>query len=366
MAKKETSHFDDLASKFQAIVTNAVDGIITINEKGIIESINPAALEIFGYTNDEMLGSNVKMLMFEPEYSKYDKVFDNNPLTGQIKIISKGHEVIGKRKNGTTFPFLLSLSEVIHEDKKIFIGVIHDISELKEVKEALVKEKELSELKSRFVSMASHEFRTPLSAILSSISLIARYNEHEDIDKRMKHVGRIKSSVDNLNTILNGFLSLSKLEEGFIMVDADTFDIMELSEDVIDELNGILKSGQQIIYKHIGQKISILLDENLLRNIMINLVSNAIKYSKEKKKIWITTNIENNQLVLIVRDEGIGIPEYEQKYLFSRFFRAQNVTSISGTGLGLNIVKKYLDLVKGEIAFISNHEGTTFTVQIPL
>jgi signal transduction histidine kinase len=196
--------------------------------------------------------------------------------------------------------------------------------------------------------------------------LIARYNENEDLDKRMKHVNRIKSSVDNLTTILNGFLSLSKLEEGIIMVDPVAFDIVELTEDVIDELNGILKDGQQIIYKHIGEATSIFLDKNLLRNIMINLVSNAIKYSKEKKKIWITTNIESNRVSFIVRDEGIGIPEYEQKYLFSRFFRAQNATSISGTGLGLNIVKKYLDLVNGEIAFVSNHEGTTFTVKIPL
>lgn len=366
---KGASYFDDLTSKFQAIVTNAVDGIITINEEGIIESINPAAVQIFGYEMEELLGVNVKILMLDPESSMYDKPNLNQSEVGEFKIISKGHEVIGRRKNGTTFPFLLSISEVVHDSKKIFIGIIHDISEikeLKEIKEALLKERELSELKSRFVTMASHEFRTPLSAILSSVSLIARYNENEDVDKRLKHVNRIKASVENLTTILNGFMSLSKLEEGVVVVDAVMFDIMELSEDVIDELNGILKNGQQIVYKHIGQKLSVHLDMNLLRNIMINLVSNAIKYSKEKKKIWVTTNIENEKMILIVRDEGIGIPEYEQKYLFNRFFRAHNATSISGTGLGLNIVKKYLDLMRGEIAFISNHEGTTFTVQIPL
>jgi len=363
---KGTSYFDDLTSKFQAIVTNAVDGIITINEKGIMESINPAALQIFGYELEEVLGSNIKMLMPEPDQSKHDGYLGNYHSTGQAKIIGNGREVIGKRKNGSTFPFLLSISEVLHDNKKIFIGVIHDISELKEIKEALMKERELSELKSRFVTMASHEFRTPLSAILSSVSLIARYNETEDIDKRIKHVNRIKSSVENLTTILNGFLSLSKLDEGVVVVDAVTFDVTELVEDVHEELNGILKNGQQIIYKHIGDVTSVLIDQHLLRNIMINLVSNAIKYSKERKKIWVTTNVENNKMILIVRDEGIGIPEYEQKYLFNRFFRANNVTSISGTGLGLNIVKKYLDLMHGEITFISNHEGTTFTVQIPL
>lgn len=360
------THFDDLASRFQAIVTNAVDGIVTINEKGIIESINPAALQFFGYEIEELLGVNVKILMFEPENSLYDKLIEKHPEAAEIKIISKGHEVIGRRKDGTTFPFLLSLSEVIHDNKKIFIGVIHDISELKEVKAALIKEKELSELKSRFVTMASHEFRTPLSAILSSISLIARYNENEDIDKRMKHVNRIRSSVENLTTILNGFLSLSRLEEGVVLVESVSFDINDLIEDLIDELNGILKHGQKINYIHSGALKSVVLDKNLLRNIMLNLVSNGIKYSKEGKIIEISTTIENNVLVLIVKDEGIGIPIYEQKYIFSRFFRAQNVTNISGTGLGLNIVKKYLDLLNGTIEFSSNHQGTVFTVQIPL
>src|SRR6187431_3511450 len=175
---KGASYFDDLTSKFQAIVTNAVDGIITINERGIMESINPAAMQIFGYDENEVLGSNIKMLMPEPDQSSHDKYLGNYHATGERKIIGKGREVIGKRKDGSTFPFLLSISEVIHDNKKIYIGIIHDISELKEIKEALLKERELSELKSRFVTMASHEFRTPLSAILSSVSLIARYNEN--------------------------------------------------------------------------------------------------------------------------------------------------------------------------------------------
>lgn len=366
MAIKKTVHFDDIVSKFQAIVSNGVDSIIMIDEKGLIESMNPSALQIFGYEQEEVLGLNIKMLIPESDQSKNDGYFANNRKVEPSNIIGNRCEVIGKRKNGSLFPFLLSTNEVLQEDKKIVIGIIHDISELKEIKEALIKERELNELKSRFVTMASHEFRTPLSAILSSVSLIARYNETEDIDKRIKHVNRIKSSVDNLTTILNGFLSLSKLEEGVVVIDAVAFDIIDLVGDVHEELNGILKNGQQIIYKHIGGATSVLLDKNLLRNIMINLVSNAIKYSKEGKKIWITTNVENNKMILIVQDEGIGIPEYEQKYLFSRFFRAHNVTSISGTGLGLNIVKKYLDLMNGEITFMSNHGGTTFTVQIPL
>ncbi|WP_018343212.1 PAS domain-containing sensor histidine kinase [Cytophaga aurantiaca] len=364
MPEKKAAKFDDLEPRYQAIVTNAVDGIITINESGTMESVNPAALEIFGYEQDEMLGANIKMLLPEREQDE-DKGATNCYVIGQHSI-GRGREVIGKRKNGTIFPFLLSMSEVLLANKKTFIGIVHDISELKEVKEELVKEKELSELKSRFVTMASHEFRTPLSAILSSISLIARYNENDDTDKRLKHVGRIKSSVDNLTTILNGFLSLSKLEEGVTVVDAVAFDIRDLTEEVSDELNGILKNRQQIVSKHTSDTQTVYLDKSLLRNIMLNLVSNAIKYSKEGKKIQITTTIENNQLTLIIQDEGIGIPAYEQKYIFSRFFRAQNATSISGTGLGLNIVKKYLDLMNGTITFTSNHEGTTFTVQIPL
>lgn len=365
MPLKSTSR-SDLESRYQAIIDNAVDGIITIDERGIIESVNPSTLGMFGYTMDELIGINVKILMPEPDRSSHDRYMNNYHNTGRGNIIGKGREVIGRRKDGSLFPFLLSISELILENKKIFTGVIHDISELREVKDALAKERDLSELKSRFVTMASHEFRTPLSTILSSVSLISRYNDSKDEDKRIKHVNRIKSSVNNLTGILNDFLSLSRLEEGRISNDPTEFSINDLLLDVIDEMNGILKENQQIQHIHELNKELVFLDKNLIRNIMINLISNAIKYSSEGQEIEIKTRVENNVLTLEIKDQGIGIPEEDQIYLFSRFFRAHNAANIPGTGLGLNIVKKYLDILRGRIEYVSQQSmGTTFIVQIP-
>ncbi len=356
----------DSNSRLKAIIENAVDGIITIDSRGTIESSNPAAARLFGYSQDEMMGKNIKILMPEPDRSNHDQYIANYHRTGVGKIIGKGREVIGKRKDGSTFPFLLSVSEVELSERKIFTGIIHDISELQEVKDALKKEMELNELKSRFVTMASHEFRTPLSAILSSASLISKYNDPKDDEKRLKHINRIKSSVVNLTTILNDFLSLSKLEEGKVLNTPVEFDIKELANEVVEEMNSVLKKNQYITYLHYGEDTKMSLDKNVLKNICINLLSNAIKYSPEGKQIEFVTSTSENHLDIVVKDHGIGIPEADKQHLYSRFFRAQNASNIQGTGLGLNIVKKYVDLLNGKIHFVSElDKGTAFTVTLP-
>ncbi|MBL7915831.1 MAG: PAS domain S-box protein [Bacteroidia bacterium] len=235
-----------------------------------------------------------------------------------------------------------------------------------ELKLALIKEKELSELKSRFVTMASHEFRTPLSTILSSASLISKYNEPGQDEKRFKHIDRIKSSVTNLTSILNDFLSLGKLEEGKVSCSPTSFDITELGHELVNEMKEVAKAGQQIQYGHKGSDTSVLLDKNLTRNICINLLSNAIKYSNENKSIRFITEIKDKELTIRIADQGIGIPEEEHQHIFERFFRANNASNIQGTGLGLNIVKKYVDLMQGSITFESTFgKGTTFVVILP-
>jgi signal transduction histidine kinase len=236
-----------------------------------------------------------------------------------------------------------------------------------ELMRALEKEKELNELKSRFVTTASHEFRTPLATILSSVSLISKYNLTEEEDKRFKHINRIKSSVNNLTEILNDFLSLSRFEEGVVRNNPQEINIMEFSHDISEEMKGMLKEGQTIVYKHIGTDPTVKLDKQLLKNVFINLLSNAIKYSHEGKEISFTTdnNISGN-IRITIKDNGIGIPESDQPLLFERFFRAQNAGNIQGTGLGLNIVKKYVELLEGEISFVSKLDlGSTFIVIIP-
>ncbi|MEZ4776746.1 MAG: PAS domain S-box protein [Bacteroidia bacterium] len=399
-----------------AIIESAVDGIITISKHGSIESANHAAEQLFGYEKGELIGQKINILMPEPYHSRHDGYIKNYTDTGEKKIIGIGREVTGLKKDGTTFPFYLSVSEVDHGEEKIFAGIIHDLTHQKEaeaelkkysekleqrveartealaqaineleieIKErklaeqalivhqkkiqlALEKERELNELKSRFVSMASHEFRTPLATILSSISLVTRYEGSEHLDKREKHINRIKSNVRHLTNILNDFLSLSKLEEGIIEINIETFDIVEWMHDLLEEIEEQKKEGQKFFYTYQGTESVVELDPHLLKNILFNLISNAIKYSQEYKEIHISTQVNETDLVLTIEDQGMGIPESDQPYMFERFFRAKNAINIQGTGLGLSIVKRYIDLMNGQISFSSIYgKGTIFTIQLP-
>lgn len=235
----------------------------------------------------------------------------------------------------------------------------------KDLYKALSKERELNELKSRFVSMASHEFRTPLATIMSSISLVQKYGEMNEIEKQERHVNRIKSSIKNLTDILNDFLSLGKLEEGKVKNLSEEFNIKVFVSDIVSEMQTIAKIGQKIIYTHTGDE-TILLDSKLLKNILFNFISNAIKFSPEGKEIYVVSETEKSIVKISVKDSGIGISKEDQGHLFERFFRGQNAGNVQGTGLGLNIVSKYIELMNGSIAVSSEeNKGTKFAVAFP-
>jgi two-component system, LuxR family, sensor kinase FixL len=386
----------------QSIIENAIDGIITIDSKGIVESLNPAALKLFGYEAHEVIGKNINVLMPEPYKSAHDGYIERYKTTREKHIIGIGREVSGLRKDGSTFPFRLAVSEVQYDDRIIFTGFIHDLSkqksaeedlkkyteeleekinerthdltklvgQLEEAKEevslSLEKEKELNHLKTRFVSMASHEFRTPLSSVQLSASLIEKYLEKSDVESIKKHTGKIKGSVSHLTNILNDFLSLERLEAGKIEPNIQEFDLVKFSEDITEEMQLIAKQNQHIVYQHTGITSKIKLDSNLLKNCIINLISNAIKYSGENSFIEFNTEISSDSCSITVKDNGIGIPETEKKSLFEAFFRAHNTGNIPGTGLGLNIVKRYVNLMSGEVSCLSEqHQGTIFILTFP-
>jgi PAS domain S-box-containing protein len=417
-------HDSEAALRLKAIIKTATDGIIIIDEAGIIELVNEAALLLFAYAEDELVGQNIRMLMPNPHRDAHDTYIQNYINTGVRKIIGIGREVVGLRKDQSTFPLRLSISEVQLPERMVFTGILHDLSAQKaaeariielnqhleeevstrteelattinqllntnnqlefeiqerkaaettlrknelDLRKAIEKERELNTLKSRFVSMASHEFRTPLSTILSSADLLEMYSQEDQQEKRLRHTTRIKSAVNNLISILNDFLSLSKLEEGKITITPVEFNLEDFCEEVMDDVQAILKPGQILQHHGLSADILITLDKKMLKNIFINLFSNAIKYSDPGKPIDCFVAIENNELNISIQDHGIGIPEEEQQHLFTRFFRAHNVENIPGTGLGLNIVKRYVELMNGRIHFESTlGEGTTFHVHIPL
>jgi len=399
----------DIAKTLEAIIDTAIDGIITIDKNGTIETMNPAAASIFGYQKEEVIGHNVKVLMPNPDRTRHDGYLHNYLSTKVPKIIGVGREVKGMKKDGSTFPFRLAVSEVILADRIIFAGVVHDLSDIyianeklqkindeledkveertkeledainkllkanKELEEsqteisiALSREKELGELKSRFVSMASHEFRTPLSTILSSASLIGKYDDEKGQPNREKHINKIKSAVTNLTGILNDFLSLSKIEEGREDYNIEEVKVSDVCLAVKSELSGILKNGQVIQDEYSGIPQPLFTDQRILKNILFNLASNAVKYSPDNSEIIIHVAFDKEEVMITVEDQGRGIPQEDQKHLFSRFFRASNVENIQGTGLGLHIVTMYLKRLGGSIDFKSEEgKGTTFFLNIP-
>ena len=233
------------------------------------------------------------------------------------------------------------------------------------MEELLAKEKHLNELKSRFVSIASHEFKTPLSTILSSAYLLQMYTQSEEQGKRNKHIERIVNSVNNLTGILNEFLNVGKIEEGKVMLKYSEFNLTALLKEMISDCVVLLKEGQELVYNPTGGT-EFYTDITLLRHILLNLITNAIKFSEPGKKITISSNITPESLTVTIEDKGIGIPDEEKKHLFDRFFRASNALAMQGTGLGLHIVARYTELLGGAIECMSQLGiGTTFTVSIP-
>jgi PAS domain S-box-containing protein len=395
--------------KFQAVIQNASLGILVINSFGTVILANNFLLNLFGYSEeDELLGNKLEILIPQRYHHKHvsdREQFKNHPSSRPMGI---GRDLFGVRKDGTEIPVEISLSSYINDQGVFSIAFISDISarievqnklkaqrlelasmnkemellneELErkvevrtaklqetlqkleaskeELSKALSKEKDLGELKSAFVSMASHEFRTPLSTILSSASLLAKYKLTEEQSKRDKHVQRIKSSVLNLNNILNEFLSLGKIEDGKISAHETVFDIKELILQQTNEITEIFKPGQSVHYSHKG-KNEVTLDEVLFKNILINLLSNAAKFSPENKPIFISSNVNDKELKFTVKDQGIGISEKDQEHLCEIFFRAANAENIPGTGLGLHIVAKYAEMMNGKIEIKSELEKGT-------
>lgn len=402
--------------QFQEIFEGSTEGIVIVNKTGTIVEANPASERIFNYDTGELIGKGLDCLLpdrLRIKHKQFREDFHNAP---SPRSMGMGRDLMALRKDGSEFPVEVSLSHTISNGQFLVMAFVIDITQRKkaenalkqseeqlivyatelerkveartealnelvhklenevqerkkaeeEVRKSLERERELNDLKSKFVSIASHEFRTPLSTILSSTSLIQQYKERNEFEKQDKHINRIKSSVNHLTGILNDFLSLGKLEEGKLEVLRETFTLHDFLHEVLDEVSPSLKEEQSLVID-MPKNYQVNTDPRMLRNILFNLLSNASKYSDKGKKITLSCTCGNEKLVLLVSDEGIGIPDSEVKYLFDRFFRASNVTNIQGTGLGLHIVKRYVDLLKGTISFSSEEgKGSIFTIEIPI
>ena len=359
MVQERTKKLHESQKMYNAIARNFPDGMISVFDKDYrYVFVEGKELYALGITSEMLLGMPY-LDRLAPEVAEQTKHELMDVFKGESKSIE-----IQFRKNY----YVLEAVPIRDTDGSIshILVIEKNITKRKQdeekVRKALKHERELSELKSRFVSTASHEFRTPLSTILSSVSLLSRYSSEEDQPKREKHIQRIKNSVHHLTGILNDFLSLDKLETGAVKDHPVNFDLDEFVQDVCDQLTPTLKKHQRIQYCHSGQN-QVYLDKQTLNNILYNLISNASKYSDQP--IELSTSLSNGQLIIVIKDQGIGISEQDQKHLFEKFFRSKSTINTPGTGLGLNIVKKYVDIIGGEIdVFSILGEGTTFTVKL--
>jgi PAS domain S-box-containing protein len=359
-------------NRFEALFNSASMAIIVVDSKGVINMANPFANSLFAYTEETMVGQMLEQLIPQRHHAKHVGHRDGYIDKPNARSMGVGMTLSAMKKDGTEFPVEISLGHFKTGEEQYAIAFIADITKRKINEEKIIaqqlemeKEKEVNDLKSRFVSMASHEFRTPLSTVLSSVSLLSKYTTTEDQSKRDKHIDRIKSSVKTLTDILNEFLSLGRIEEGKVEMNAEVFDLVEFINGINNEMSVLLKPGQNFIFNHKGNTQTYT-DTNLLKHIMINLLSNAIKFSPENTNIIIDAEVTASHTKISITDKGIGIPINDQVHLFERFFRATNVTNIQGTGLGLHIVGRYVELLNGTIHCHSEFEnGSSFIINLP-
>ncbi len=403
--------FEEKKDNVFRILSEAIsEGIVIVNEKQEIVTSNEAADKMFGYKSGELLSENLNILIPREYHNSHHEQVSEFMGRRDPRQMGHGRDLHGRRKDGSTFPVEAGLNPFEINGSRYVMALVTDITvrknqelqivelnsqleqkiemrthalkqsinELREevakrkeaeykIKESLRKERELNELKTKFLSLVSHEFKTPLSGILTSATLAGKYTETDQQDKREKHLKTIQNKVKYLNNILNDFLSIERLESGKATYKFDTFPLSKVINEVIYNANMLLKEGQRINYPNNIDDIILFFDEKILELSLTNLINNAIKYSPENTTIDVVVIPQEDFLTIKIIDQGMGIPQKEQKFIFNRYFRAENALLDQGTGIGLNIVKSHLESLDGKLTFESEeNNGSTFTITFPI
>jgi PAS domain S-box-containing protein len=364
-----------IARRMQSIFNSAIDAIIIIDQMGIIESFNPAAEEIFGYSKDEVIGHNVKLLMPEPYAGEHDGYLNNYKRTGKAQIIGTVRELTGLRKDGNLFFMELAVSEFQLDSGIKFTGVVRDISERKKIEQDMVlasqEAEKASNSKSQFLSQMSHELRTPLNAILGFAQILKAQTEKIDKNVHKNCVSHIMTAGKHLLELINEILDLSRIETGNLTVTLEPVELAPLVREVLAFCQPLATAHTIGFSDHISGKADhvVIANRVRLRQVLLNLVSNAIKYNREQGTVTLSCQIhDKHRLRIVVTDTGPGISEKDQQILFQPFSRLRNdVLSVEGTGIGLTISQMLVELMEGQISIISEvGKGSAFTVELPL
>jgi PAS domain S-box-containing protein len=395
---------------FDLLTETISEGIVIVNTHQTIVTVNETLTQLFGYKKEELIGKPLEILIPQRYHHKHSSYVNTFLKNSEKRIMGQGRELFGIRKDGSQFPVEVGLKPFEANGQLSVLAMVIDITlrkqheqELKDlnnqleqmvnertqelqdsvnqleneiekrkdaenkIKESLRKERELSDLKTKFLSLVSHEFKTPLSGILTSTALIGKYTTSEQQEKREKHIKTISSKVKYLNNILDDFLSVERLETGKVNYKITLFPLSKVINEVIYNANMLLKEGQVINYPDGIDDIEINFDEKVLELVLSNLVNNSIKYSPENTNIDLKVTTKEKRLKIAIIDQGIGIPKKEQKFIFNRYFRAENALLNQGTGIGLNIAKSHLENLGGDITFESKeNKGSSFTLEIPM
>jgi PAS domain S-box-containing protein len=400
---------------FNVLFEAVSEGVVVVNSEQKIVSVNTSVERMFGYNTGELINQSLNILIPSNYHAGHGAHFKGFMMNKEKRQMGNGRDLYGARKNGDIFPLEAGLNPFQINGETFIMALVIDISvrkqqeeeiyklndelekkvcertkelsktvqELKtvnieldaenqkridaenKIKDALKKEKELNELKTKFLSLVSHEFKTPLSGILTSTMLLGKYKLTEQQERRNKHLETITNKVHYLNNILNDFLSIEILETGKINYKFHSFKLSKVVDEVIYNANMLLKQGQRIKYPEDIDEISLMQDEKTVALALSNLINNAIKYSPENSEIDIKIKQDKTATTIKIKDQGIGIPKADQKNIFNRYFRAENALLTEGTGIGLNIIKSHLQNLGGTITFESEeNKGSTFTLKI--
>ena len=359
-------------SQLEAILDTVVNGIITVDHRGMIQTVNRAMTQIFGYEAAEMIGRKINMLMADP--NQYQ---DDDQLGDLMASSEDGCEFEGRRKDGSSFPLYIALSRMALDKHRLYTGVVQDMTtrhqleaerlETERLAVALENEREIRQLKNRYISMMSHELKTPLASIRLASDFIKRYEDRATPDEKAESITTIEAQVAYLSEIVDDVTTLSKAEFMGEELELEYFDLETFLRDVLEEFTWVHRATHQLIYAGLNRRIEAQFDRKLLRRAITNLMSNAIKYSPEGGEVHLSLAVEEGLATIRLSDRGIGIPPEDLPRLFDAFHRAVNVGKLPGTGLGLAIARQAIELHGGTITVDSAlGKGTTFVITLPL